>query len=207
MLAMQAGMDAYIEKPMCLTIAEGRTMVKAARKFKPRHPGRHPAAFHADQQLGQRPGQERGPGQGASPCWRPTSSAPSAGRRPPRPRTSRHRSSPGGTCGPTRPSCGPTMRNIHHGWATLVGLRRRRAVLRRDRLGHPLLRPDQPRPGHRRHRPGGGPAGRGRWPIARRASSSAGGTVGGVVVGETGDIDTGTDYHRMAKLSRPRRQA
>jgi predicted dehydrogenase len=31
--AMQAGLDAYIEKPMCLTIAEGRTMVKAARKY------------------------------------------------------------------------------------------------------------------------------------------------------------------------------
>jgi predicted dehydrogenase len=32
-LAMQAGVDAYIEKPMCLTIAEGRAMVGAARKF------------------------------------------------------------------------------------------------------------------------------------------------------------------------------
>ena len=32
-LAMQAGMDAYIEKPMALTIAEGRAMVKAARKY------------------------------------------------------------------------------------------------------------------------------------------------------------------------------
>jgi predicted dehydrogenase len=31
--AMQAGMDAYIEKPMCLTIAEGRAMVNAARKL------------------------------------------------------------------------------------------------------------------------------------------------------------------------------
>ncbi len=31
--AMQAGMDAYIEKPMCLTIAEGRQMVNAARKY------------------------------------------------------------------------------------------------------------------------------------------------------------------------------
>jgi len=31
--AMQAGLDAYIEKPMCLTIAEGRTMVNAARKY------------------------------------------------------------------------------------------------------------------------------------------------------------------------------
>ena len=34
MLAMQAGMDTYIEKPMCLTIGEGRQMVKAARKFQ-----------------------------------------------------------------------------------------------------------------------------------------------------------------------------
>ena len=32
-LAMQAGVDAYIEKPMCLTIAEGRAMVNAARKY------------------------------------------------------------------------------------------------------------------------------------------------------------------------------
>ena len=32
--AMQMGMDAYIEKPMCLTIAEGRAMVDAARKLK-----------------------------------------------------------------------------------------------------------------------------------------------------------------------------
>ncbi|MHB8903037.1 MAG: Gfo/Idh/MocA family protein [Thermoguttaceae bacterium] len=32
--AMAAGMDAYIEKPMCLTIAEGRAMVNLARKYK-----------------------------------------------------------------------------------------------------------------------------------------------------------------------------
>jgi predicted dehydrogenase len=31
--AMAAGMDAYIEKPMCLTIAEGREMVNIARKY------------------------------------------------------------------------------------------------------------------------------------------------------------------------------
>ena len=31
--AMQAGLDTYIEKPMCLTIAEGRAMVNAARKY------------------------------------------------------------------------------------------------------------------------------------------------------------------------------
>ena len=33
-LAMQAGMDAYIEKPIGLTIAEGRAMANAARKLK-----------------------------------------------------------------------------------------------------------------------------------------------------------------------------
>ena len=32
--AMQAGLDTYIEKPMCLTIGEGRTMVNAARKYE-----------------------------------------------------------------------------------------------------------------------------------------------------------------------------
>jgi len=32
-LAMQAGADVYIEKPMCLTIAEGRAMARAARKL------------------------------------------------------------------------------------------------------------------------------------------------------------------------------
>lgn len=32
--AMAAGMDVYIEKPMCLTIAEGRHMVNIARKYK-----------------------------------------------------------------------------------------------------------------------------------------------------------------------------
>lgn len=33
-LAMAAGMDVYIEKPMCLSIAEGREMVALARKYK-----------------------------------------------------------------------------------------------------------------------------------------------------------------------------
>jgi len=33
-LAMQAGMHAYIEKPIALTVSEGRAMVRAARNFK-----------------------------------------------------------------------------------------------------------------------------------------------------------------------------
>ncbi len=32
--AMQAGLDTYVEKPQSLTIAEGRVLVKAARKYK-----------------------------------------------------------------------------------------------------------------------------------------------------------------------------
>jgi len=32
-LAMQAGMDVYIEKPMCLTVAEGRYLIRAARRY------------------------------------------------------------------------------------------------------------------------------------------------------------------------------
>jgi len=32
--AMAAGMDVYIEKPMCLTVTEGRHMVNVARKYK-----------------------------------------------------------------------------------------------------------------------------------------------------------------------------
>lgn len=32
--AMQAGLDVYAEKPVCLSIAEGRSLVKAARKYK-----------------------------------------------------------------------------------------------------------------------------------------------------------------------------
>jgi len=32
--AMQAGLDVYAEKPVCLTISEGRSLVKAARKYK-----------------------------------------------------------------------------------------------------------------------------------------------------------------------------
>ncbi len=43
-------------------------------------------------------------------------------------------------------------------------------------------------------------------PVAERPTGKFVGrkTVGGVVLGDTGDIDTGTDYHGMAKLTGPR---
>ena len=43
-------------------------------------------------------------------------------------------------------------------------------------------------------------------PVAERDTGKfvSGTTVGGDVIGDTGDIDTGTAYHRMAKLSGPR---
>ena len=75
-------------------------------------------------------------------------------------------------------------------------------MLRRDRLGRPFLRPDQPRPGHRRHRPGRKSCWKSRSPSATPASSP-GKTVGGVPPGETGDIDTGTDYQAGQARRRP----
>ncbi len=43
-------------------------------------------------------------------------------------------------------------------------------------------------------------------PVAERDTGKfvSGKTVGGDVIGDTGDIDTGTDYHGMAKLAGPR---
>ncbi len=43
-------------------------------------------------------------------------------------------------------------------------------------------------------------------PVAERETGkfAARSTVGGVVIGDTGDVDTGTDYHGMAKLTGPR---
>ena len=151
-LAMQAGMDAYIEKPMCLTIAEGRAMVKAARKYnRVTQVGTQQRSmpinnWASDLVKNGALGKVLtviapnfvGPGQ----VDRPARRAHAQGRA----------AATGGTSGPTRPS----LRPYHSGCTTagtVVGLRRRRPLLRRHRLGHPFLRPDQPRPGHRRHRP------------------------------------------------------
>ena len=115
--AMQAGMDAYIEKPMCLTIAEGRHMVKAAAQVQARHPGRHAAALDADQQLGQRPGEERRRSARSRPCWPRTSSARSAGPRPRRKDVKRP-VEPWWDIWTNQAELRPYDPEIHYGWAT-----------------------------------------------------------------------------------------
>ena len=76
------------------------------------------------------------------------------------------------------------------------------ALLRRHRLGHALLRPDQPRPGHRRHRARSKSCSK--KPVADRETPASSPEMrSGGVVGDTDD-DTGTDYHGMAKLAGPR---
>ena len=106
--AMQMGMDAYIEKPMCLTIAEGRAMVNAAQEIQveSRKSGRNsvrcrstigPAIWSRTARLAR-----------STPCWRPTSWARSAGPRPRLP-MSRGPVEHGGTPGPTRRNFVPGM--------------------------------------------------------------------------------------------------
>ena len=105
--AMQAGLDTYIEKPMCLTISEGRTMVKAARKYnRVTQVGTQQRSMPINNWASDLV--KNGALARSSPSTPRTSSGPTAGPRPRR-RTSRVRSSRGGTCGPTRPSFAPTI--------------------------------------------------------------------------------------------------
>ena len=142
-------------------------------EVQPRDPGRHPAALDADQQLGQRPGQERRPGQDHDRA-RPELRRARTGGPDARPRTSRARSSTWWDMWTNQAELRPYDVRDPSRLGPLVGLRRRRAVLRRDRLGHPLLRPDQPRPGHGRHRARSRCCWKSRSRFATRASSSAG---------------------------------
>ena len=149
--AMQAGLDTYIEKPMGLTIAEGRTMVKAARKF------------NRVTQVGT---QQRSMPMNnwASDLVRNgaigkilTVMAPNYCRsgtldenlvnRPQGPSGSLvgRVDEPGGIAA-VRYGHPPRLGQV-------VGLRRRRPQLRCHRLGHPLLRSNQPRLGHGRTGP------------------------------------------------------
>ena len=200
--AMQMGMDTYIEKPMCLTIAEGREMVNAARKYEHRDAGRDAAAFDADQQLGQRPGEERRVGQvqdGHRTELRRTAPLDRdhyGGRQgtggalvgpvdqPGRTATARPRG-----CSLAGPSGGITTA------AACASASPAGAPIRTIRSTAPSAPTTPVRSKWNCWS---------QWLSAKPASSLRGQTVGGVVIGDTGDIDTGTDYHGMAKLTGPR---
>ena len=149
--AMQTGMDAYIEKPMCLTIAEGRHMVNAARKYKRvTQVGTQQRSMPINNWASDLV-KNGGVGQDQH-------RARAELRRPDEvDRKTRRNDMHGRSDGwwdvwtnqaELRPYRSGAPLRLGH----VVGLRRRRALLRRHRLGHALLRPDQPRPGHRRHR-------------------------------------------------------
>jgi predicted dehydrogenase len=199
--AMQMGVDTYIEKPMCLTISEGREMVKAARKLK--------TVTQVGTQQRSMPinnwasdlvkngviGKVRAvvaPNFVGPFRWTTTSSADvkqpvekwwdiwtnQAELRPHDPQLQFGWAKwwdydGGGLC------FGVT------GWGTHSYDQINRALGTDDTGPVEVLLEE---------------------PVADRETGKFVGreTVGGVVIGDTGDVDTGTDYHGMAKLSGPR---
>ena len=168
-LAMQAGMHAYIEKPIALTVSEGRAMVRAARKFqRVTQVGTQQRSMPINNwasDLVKNGGDRQGAHRARPELHRPDpldedlhQGHQAAGR-----------AVVGRLDEPDRVAAlrGRAASRL----GNVVGLRRRRQLLRRDRLGRPFLRPDQPRPGHRRHRARLDPPGRGRGGPAPRASS------------------------------------
>ena len=201
MTAMQMGMDAYIEKPMCLTIAEGRAMVNAARK--------HGRVTQVGTQQRSMPinnwasdlvkngalGKVRavlapdfvGPFR-----WTATSSADVQGS-----------VAPWWDEWTNQAELRPHHLDLQFGWAkwwdydggglcfgvTGWGAHSYDQINRAlgtDDTGPVALLLEEP--------------------VADRDTGRFVGreTVGGVVIGDTGDVDTGTDFHGMAKLSGPR---
>ena len=151
--AMQAGVDTYIEKPMCLTIAEGRAMVNAARKFKTvTQVGTQQRSiplnnFASDLVKNGAIGKILtvvAPNFVGPEFWTKSSSADVKGAVDPwwdiwtnqaELRPSARTSTPAGPAGSTMTAA---------------------ASASASPAGRPFLRPDQPRLGHRRHRPGRG---------------------------------------------------
>ena len=156
--AMHTGVDTYIEKPMCLTIAEGREMVNAARKFnRVTQVGTQQRSMPINNWAS-----DLVKNGAMGKCltviapnfvgpfrWTKTSSKDVKGP-----------VDPWWDVWTNQAELRPYDADIHHGWGRWWDYDGGGLLLRRHRLGHPLLRPDQPRPGHRRHRPGRGAPGR-----------------------------------------------
>jgi len=199
--AMQAGMDVYIEKPMCLTIAEGRYMVNAARKYK--------RVTQVGTQQRSMPinnwasdlvkngaigkvhtvlapnfvGPDRWPG-------KPEQPMPHGGK-------------DWWDIWTNQAEFRPYHRDLHRGWARwwaydgggrcfgVTGWGTHSYDQINRALGTDDTGPTQVLLEE---------------PLADRPSGrfEPRQTVGGEIIGETGDVDTGTRYHRMAKLSGPR---
>jgi len=201
-VAMQAGMDVYIEKPMCLTIAEGRAMVKAARKLnRVTQVGTQQRSmpinnWASDLVKNGAIGKIKvvlAPNFVGPFRWTKTSSADVKG--------------PADKWWDTWTSQAelrPYSPEIHRGWArwwdydggglcfgvTGWGTHSYDQINRAlgtDDTGPLEVLLEEPVD-----------------PNSDTYKTVGGTTVGGTMVGETGDIDTGTDYHGMARLAGPR---
>lgn len=200
-IAMQMGMDVYIEKPMCLTIAEGRYMVNAARKYKRvtqvgtqqrSMPINNWASDLVKNGALGKIKEVIAPNFVGPERWTKTSSKDVKGP-----------VEPWWDVWTNQAELRPYESALHHGWArwwdydggglcfgvTGWGTHSYDQVNRAlgtDDTGPVEIVLEEP--------------------VAVRETGRflPRKTVGGVVIGETGDIDTGTDYHGMAKLVGPR---
>ncbi|MGA2616986.1 MAG: Gfo/Idh/MocA family oxidoreductase [Thermoguttaceae bacterium] len=198
--AMQAGMDVYIEKPMCLTIGEGRTMVRAARKLgRVTQVGTQQRSMPINNwasdlvkngALG-KVVTVLAPDFVGPYRW----TKPAAGKVKPL--------EPWWDVWTNQAELRPYSADLHYGWAKwwdydggglcfgVTGW----GTHSYDQINRALGTDDT------------GPVEvLLEEPVAERPTGKFVGrkTVGGVLLGDTGDIDTGTDYHGMAKLSGPR---
>ena len=200
--AMQAGVDTYIEKPMCLTIAEGRAMVNAARKFKTvtqvgtqqrSIPLNNFASDLVKNGAHWKDSDRRS---------RRTSSARNFGPSP-RPADVKGAVDPWWDIWTNQAELRPFCEDIHSGWARWIdydgggqcfgvtgwgahSYDQINRALGTDATGPVEVVLEES--------------------VANRDSGrfAPRKTVGGQILGDTGDVDTGTQYHAMAKLTGPR---
>jgi predicted dehydrogenase len=199
--AMQAGIDTYIEKPMCLTISEGRIMVKAARKYnRVTQVGTQQRSMPMNNWASDLVKNGAlgkiltviAPNFVGPFRWTKTSSADVKGP-----------VEPWWNMWTSQAELRPYDPEIHRGWAKwwdydggglcfgVTGW----GTHSYDQINRALGTDDT------------GPVEVIlEEPVADRETGKFVGreTVGGVIIGDTGDVDTGTGYHGMAKLSGPR---